>query len=1732
MHRRVLLSMVLVVSFATVGIAEHVDIGSLDQDVNVTVLESNDYRTVVRYDIGGFDKEAVSIDGETYYQLQCHNEHVLLNASEPALPRLCRSVIIPDDAKMTVNVISSEYVDFPSTPVIPSKGSISRDINPEDVPYEFGPVYQSADWYPADLAAIREPFILRDYRGTVIELNAFQYNSSEQSLRVYTSVVIEVVNTGPGEINVFQNRKSEIRLVGDFDLVYQRRFINYEYAGTRYPSAPEAGQLLIITYDAFADEMAEYVEWKMQKGIKTTMVNVSTIPNSASAIELFIQQFYDSTTTPLAFVLLVGDAAQVATPQAYGGASDPSYTTVVGYDDYFDILVGRFSAQNETQLQTQIDRSIKYEKNPEPGDWFHQATGVASNLGPGDDGEYDNEHLDNIRDDLLGYTYTLVDQIYDPSGTAAMVSAALNDGRSFVNYTGHGTPTGWSSSGFSSSDIHALVNDNMLPWVICVACNNGNFDDYSECFCEAWLRATNGSAPTGGVGSYGGSISQDWDEPMDGQDEITDLLVSETKSTMGGLCLNGSNKMIETYGVDGLDDGFCWILFGDPSLMVRSDTPAALTVNHDGAVFFYLDQYQVEVVGVEGALCGLYHNGILYGSAYTGSDGMATIPISTMMPVGQELTLTVTAYNHETIQEGVMVTSDLAIIVPTPLQDTKDYENPYEAHCLIFSEDDLIADSLLLYYEINSTLYEDTLNLVREDGEFYGVIPAQAPGTTIDYYFFAANSSGKADTSDVYTFRVIDYGVLLGPESSSQTAPVDDTLWYTLTVTNDGVLDDSYALSVADDDWPTTIWDGAESSEISATPTMVADETYGFKVRVIVPSSWEGESDEISVTATSVGNGSYSASVDITTVSAGQPWPIPFTEPFLSTELDMYKWESGEGTEINETGLDEPSPPYSIDFDGTPSGGDELISESINLRGETSVVVRYQYQQTGGGDSPELDDDLTVAYLDSNGLWHNLVTHLGADPDMTEFEQVEHQLPNDAYHAGFRIRFINTATTGNYDDWFVDDIYVGHPPSYQAILTPGIQEQYGPADDTTTFSVFVHNQGLYDDSFTLEDSLGTWDVSFWDALNTTQIASVGPVSPADSAVFLVKVNVPASAPLNSRDTTMVKARSIGDPDVVAAAFVTTISAGAPVPAPWYEPFPTASIDMSRWMTNDGASVASNALGTPSPPYSLLIEGGDQLVSQLIDISSYDAALFMYDFERTGPGYAPESGDDLVFEYKNSSGVWIELSRQYGSGMDMTEFEAAQIPLSSDALYGSFQFRISGNGDSNDDWYIDDIRIDFAPSISVLTTTLDFNLGPDESAESDIVIANGGPGTLSYSVQTVPVFDRMSAFGNALLLGNVEPAHPAYPEGYFDELIDVKGAESYGRGSEVRFDAGGPDNYGYIWVDSDEPGGPAFDWIDIQATGIEVPIREAAYDSLGDDNFVGPLPIGFAFTYYGVAYDEFYIASNGFIGFGPTDGYQRRQNTILPDGAAPDNIIAWCWNDLNPCDGNNTTCQVFYESDGDRLVVQFVDYPEYEAAPGDVINAEVVLYASGRIKCQYLSIAPGFEVTSSTVGIENVAGDDGLTVVFDADYLKDGLAVEFSAPAQWLAVTPTEGEIPSEGVDTLVASVNTTGMEKGDYVCAINIYSNDPDEEKNPWSIPVGLNIDDEPQYLCGDADGSGEVDIDDAVFLINYIFAGGPAPDPVEVGDADCSGEIDIDDVTYLIAFIFSGGPEPCADCP
>ena len=75
-----------------------------------------------------------------------------------------------------------------------------------------------------------------------------------------------------------------------------------------------------------------------------------------------------------------------------------------------------------------------------------------------------------------------------------------------------------------------------------------------------------------------------------------------------------------------------------------------------------------------------------------------------------------------------------------------------------------------------------------------------------------------------------------------------------------------------------------------------------------------------------------------------------------------------------------------------------------------------------------------------------------------------------------------------------------------------------------------------------------------------------------------------------------------------------------------------------------------------------------------------------------------------------------------------------------------------------------------------------------------------------------------------------------------------------------------------------------------------------------------------------------------------------------------------------------------------------------------------------------------------------------------------------------------------------------------------------------------------PTWLCGDVNGSmgNQADISDLTYMVDFLFAGGPAPDPIESGDVNCSGggtPCDISDLTYFVDYLFGGGPAPCELC-
>lgn len=1057
------------------------------------------------------------------------------------------------------------------------------------------------------------------------------------------------------------------------------------------------------------------------------------------------------------------------------------------------------------------------------------------------------------------------------------------------------------------------------------------------------------------------------------------------------------------------------------------------------------------------------------------------------------------------------------IITHSPLEDTRDSLNDYEVLATIWSMEDLVADSLLLYYELNSTWYEEIMTPGLGVDEFLAYIPAQQPGTTINYYIYAQNVEGDADTTDTHTFLVIDYGLTMEPENYTLSAPALDTIWYDFMLTNQGAYADQYSLEIFGDDWETSIWDDLQTSVISSTPSMSTGQTFAFYVRSIVPSSMEGEFDSLDLVATSAAVSSVTATSIIKSISAGQPWEIPFTDLFVTTSFEIAKWESTAGATINNIGIDEPSAPYSVNLNGDPDGGDEIITEMINLKDQVNVIVKYLYQQTGGAESPDADDDLIIEYLNIDSNWIVLAQHLGSGPDMTEYVENEIQLPAEALHAGFRLKISCTATAGAYDDWFVDDLYIGNPTNYEVRTFPNYQTQYGPAGDESAYTLSIWNKGLLSDVFDLSWS-GDWSITFYDAAGINPLTSTTAVPGGDTIQIVAKVSIPGGTPLHMVGTSTATITSQGDNNVSAYAILETTSAGTPVGIPWYEDFPDDTLRTHKWFTYTGAVVSTYAANEPSGLYSINLDGSqDTLSSQVIDLSGLSSVLLSYYYERGGVSDPPEAGDNLWVEYLNSSGLWTNLNTYEGLGPIMTDFEYVSLELPPAALHSSLQIRFRSFGESagSDNWFVDNIRVDYAPEFSSDPGAYSETLMQGDSTTVDLMISNTGAGGLIYNINVNPHLKFNKADDNYEVID--------YPEEVYTQS-PAKGDDIDYIGLGQDKNAGGPDDYGYYWLDSDEPGGPSYNWINISSTGIDI------VDSLSDDNFSGPYNLGFDFPYYGGTYDQIYISSNGIIGFAEA-GMDARISRPIPTGTSPNAIIALLWDDLNPDDADNSDVHVYFKSDAGQCVVTYENYPEYRANAGDIVTMQMILTPSGTIKMQYEYVAPGFDKLNCTVGIESQNGDDGIGVVYHAAYLKDKLAVEFFKPFDWLHLSNLEGIVEPGQADTIECKfVTDTTLDAGLYTSDIVIKTNDPLALTQYINAELLVTL--TATYLCGDANSSDDVNVSDAVYIINYVFVqGSPVPDPLDAAEVNCDGNVNVSDAVYIINYVFVGGPDPCVEC-
>ncbi len=366
--------------------------------------------------------------------------------------------------------------------------------------------------------------------------------------------------------------------------------------------------------------------------------------------------------------------------------------------------------------------------------------------------------------------------------------------------------------------------------------------------------------------------------------------------------------------------------------------------------------------------------------------------------------------------------------------------------------------------------------------------------------------------------------------------------------------------------------------------------------------------------------------------------------------------------------------------------------------------------------------------------------------------------------------------------------------------------------------------------------------------------------------------------------------------------------------------------------------------------------------------------------------------DASFPRRIEAGRWLTLNATYtptlpGGASATLIFEAADLaPLT-----------VSMTG------------LGIRPADLVVTTApspLLFDLHLDGQDSGEIVLANAGDEDLTYRLFFRPVVSDSlppDTTGTDTL--------KVYGASHYAPLI--KGALDTRVGAPVTTAFGGPDSYGYRWFDSQYEGGPAFKWVDISRSG-----QRLATVSNCDDCFES-VRLSFAFPFYGRAFESVFVSSNGYVTF--DTGSAAFSNHPLPSAVMPSSLVAALFQDLYPA----AEGAIYFQDFGDRAVLQFQNVPDFLGTGR--YDFEIILRADGIIDLQYLTLT-GVKNTA-TVGIQNGLKADGLTVVYNADYLQDNLAIRLRT---WLALPPTVGILAGQEQKRVKVSVDSRTMPPGNY----------------------------------------------------------------------------------------------------
>ena len=592
----------------------------------------------------------------------------------PELPVRRELLEVPLNAVVRLEITQARYTDLDLAelgypfPIMPAQAPAIKSEERHDFDFD-AKAYQVDAFTPGDLVTFEILGTMRSYRIGRLDIHPVHYNPVTHTLRVYDLI----------EASIYFEQ-ADIPAT----LALKEKYENFYFRNigkTLLNSQPPAGRDTVVSYPItylivsdpmFEAQLQPFIQWKTKQGyhVIAAYTNDPQVGTSTTAIKNYIQGQYNNPAPgkqPPSFCLLVGDIQQIPAWNGVAGShvTDLYYFEYTG-DIFPEMYYGRFSAQNTTQLQPQIDKTIQYEKYTMPDPTYLNEVVMVAGM----DGSYGSSHANgqinygtinyfNTANGILSHTY-----MYPSSGgQSAAIIQNISDGVTYGNYTAHCGPNGWSDPSFTTSNIPSLQNQDKYGLLVGNCCQSSKFNE-NECFAEALLRAEN----KGAVGYIGASNNTYWNEDYYwavGVGQIAENPPPYEETTLGmydrAFHTHGepwedwyatasqhiyAGNLAVTLGVPNSSTYYweAYCLMGDPSLMVYYSQPQAMNVSY--IPLMPLNSTSFTVQADPYAYVGISLNGELKGAALADASGIAVVPLDPITTPGTA-DIVVTAQNRQ-----------------------------------------------------------------------------------------------------------------------------------------------------------------------------------------------------------------------------------------------------------------------------------------------------------------------------------------------------------------------------------------------------------------------------------------------------------------------------------------------------------------------------------------------------------------------------------------------------------------------------------------------------------------------------------------------------------------------------------------------------------------------------------------------------------------------------------------------------------------------------------------------------------------------------------------------------------------------------------------------------------------------------------------------------------------------------------------------------------------------------